>query len=121
MISKISPLIIGFAFAQALSPVSLPPLTTSVENKMLCFTNDDCVDSTYCCSTYSCTLPDKCLMGQKQTEDTCDYNFECYSRCCFGGICTHFLNCYVACTNNNNCDQVGGCCSEGFCTQTVVC
>ena len=96
-------------------------LTSSVAESILCYTNNDCVDSTYCCSTYSCTLPDKCLMGQKTTEDTCDYNFECYSRCCFGGICTHFLNCYVACEANSDCEQVGGCCSEGFCTQMVVC
>lgn len=53
--------------------------STDIGTDLLCYSNNDCFDSTYCCSTYSCVDPDKCLMGEKTTNDMCDYNFECYS------------------------------------------
>ena len=62
-----------------------------------------------------------CLLGEKSTGDLCDSNYECYSRCCFNNECSHFLNCYISCHENKDCNTVGGCCSEGYCTQSVVC
>ena len=56
----------------------------------------------------------------KVMGDTCDYNFECLSRCCFENRCCHFLNCYQQCRTNSDCGE-GGCCSEGYCTHDVVC
>ena len=53
-----------------------------VATEVLCYINNDCIDTTFCCSNYSCVHPDKCLLGEKNKEDYCDYNFECYSRCC---------------------------------------
>ena len=91
-----------------------------VPNEIFCKLNDDCIDTTYCCSDYSCVHPSKCLHGQKVIEDTCDYNFECYSRCCTNNVCAHFLNCYKTCSSNSECDE-SGCCSEGYCTHDVVC
>ena len=54
------------------------------------------------------------------TKDTCDYNFECYSRCCFENTCSHFFNCYETCKSNGDCKE-SSCCSEGYCTDSVVC
>ena len=30
-----------------------------------CYSNDDCIDTTFCCSTYSCVHPNICLYGSK--------------------------------------------------------
>ena len=73
---------------------------TPITQEVFCTLNNDCIDSTYCCSDYSCVHPQKCLHGQKVTLDTCDYNFECYSRCCNDNTCSHFLNCYKTCGSN---------------------
>lgn len=91
-----------------------------IAEEIFCELNDDCIDTTYCCSDYSCVHPSKCLHGQKVTEDTCDYNFECYSRCCTENMCVHFLNCYKTCGSNQECKD-SQCCSEGYCTHDVVC
>ena len=88
---------------------------------IFCNTNNDCINTTFCCSTYSCVHPSKCLHGYKVTEDVCDYNFECFSRCCFLNQCSHFFNCYEPCMRNSDCASSSGCCSEGYCTHDVVC
>ena len=91
-----------------------------IAEEIFCHYNNDCIDTTYCCSDYSCVHPSKCLHGQKVTTDTCDYNFECYSRCCSGSKCAHFLNCHAKCSSNSECED-SRCCSEGYCTHKVVC
>ena len=98
---------------------SVPP-TGLVAAEVFCKLNNDCIDTTYCCSDYSCVHPEKCLHGQKVTEDTCDFNFECYSRCCDSKTCSHFLKCYKTCSANADC-EASACCSEGYCTHDVVC
>jgi len=77
----------------------------TVATEVLCYKNNDCIDTTFCCSTYSCVHPSKCLHGEKVKEDYCDYNFECYSRCCFENLCSHFLNCHETCTKNSDCQS----------------
>jgi len=57
----------------------------------LCKKNQDCINSTYCCKDFSCADPKICLHGGKQVEDICDFNFECMSRCCQEGQCSHPL------------------------------
>ena len=51
----------------------LDPLTTSASqspsslivptSEIFCTLNNDCIDTTYCCSDYSCVHPSKCLHG----------------------------------------------------------
>lgn len=37
-------------------------------------------------------------------------------------MCSHFLNCYKTCESNANCkDQSTPCCSQGYCTDKIVC
>lgn len=31
------------------------------------------------------------------------------------------MNCYITCAANADCDSTGACCSEGYCTDNVVC
>ena len=115
---------------------STPPVTTPSDSTTstttsqhdladtlgFCKNNDDCILSTYCCSDFSCADPGICLHGNKLQMDTCDFNFECMSRCCVDGICTHFLNCYQKCASNVDCEgQVTPCCSQDYCTQAIVC
>jgi hypothetical protein len=54
----------------------------SLGETIFCGRNNDCIDTTFCCSTYSCVHPSTCLSGEKLFNDYCDYNFECASRCC---------------------------------------
>jgi len=100
--------------------VPAPISTIAVTQEIFCTLNNDCIDTSFCCSDYSCVHPSKCLHGQKVTMDTCDYNFECYSRCCDSNTCSHFLKCYKTCNRNSDCDE-SDCCSEGYCTHDVVC
>lgn len=54
--------------------------------------------------------------------DVCTFGFECMSRCCVGNMCSHFLNCYQKCERNDQCtDEITPCCSQGYCTDTIVC
>jgi len=62
--------------------------------EILCKANNDCINTTFCCSSYSCVNPRTCLHGNKTELDVCDYNFECLSRCCVAGVCNHILECY---------------------------
>lgn len=66
-----------------------------VEDVVFSASNFDCIETSYYCSDYSCAHFSKCLLGQKVTEDTCDYNFECYLRCCSSSMCSSFLECYA--------------------------
>ena len=87
-----------------------------------CESNDDCKLSTFCCSDFSCTDPSICLHGGKQHRDVCTFGFECMSRCCVDDMCSHFLNCYQTCESNANCtDESTPCCSQGYCTDSIVC
>eukprot|EP00347_Sterkiella_histriomuscorum_P001847 403370452 len=88
-----------------------------------CQSNDDCIDTTFCCSTYSCVHPNICLYGSKLQDDVCDYNFECMSRCCDNSNhrCAHFQKCFSSCSVNNDCTSTSKCCSQGQCTDKVVC
>ena len=38
----------------------------SLATDVLCYINNDCIDTTFCCSNYSCVHPDKCLYGEKE-------------------------------------------------------
>ena len=108
--------------------------------EILCKANNDCINTTFCCSSYSCVNPRTCLHGNKTELDVCDYNFECLSRCCVGGVCNHILECYSQCENNSDCigkaiqgtrvdnpspnsfsQTSQGCCSTGLCTEAIVC
>ena len=64
---------------------------------LLCLTNSDCKESTYCCMTGTCQHPSMCLNGLKQTGDSCDNNYECSSRCCdeqsHPATCNFFRKC----------------------------
>ena len=88
-----------------------------------CNSNGDCIATTYCCSDYSCTDPGICLHGGKFQDDMCDFSFECMSRCCVNGVCSHFLLCRQSCRSNSDCKVHSRtpCCSEGFCTDSIVC
>ena len=111
-------------------------------NEILCKANNDCISTTFCCSSYSCVNPRTCLHGNKTENDFCDYNFECLSRCCVNGRCNHILECYSQCNTNQDCigktiegkrvdgakpaptnagqtaaaSPSGGCCSSNLCT-----
>ena len=99
------------------------PGEKSINDKLgFCKLNADCEASTFCCSDFSCSDPSICLHGKKLNSDMCDYGFECYSRCCVEGACSHFLNCIHKCTNNEECAAVDlMCCSQGQCTESIVC
>lgn len=44
------------------------------------------------------------------------------SRCCVDNTCLHFLNCYKKCSANTDCaDESTPCCSQGYCTDSIVC
>ena len=75
------------------SPATLA-MSQSSAGEILCQANNDCIQTTFCCSSYSCVNPRTCLHGNKTELDVCDYNFECLSRCCVGGTCNHILECY---------------------------
>eukprot|EP00347_Sterkiella_histriomuscorum_P011728 403371336 len=81
--------------------------------------NKRAIMTTFCCSGNTCSHPSICLHGQKIYNDFCDYNFECLSRCCHGSRCSHFLECYETCSVNSDC-KMTGCCTEGFCSSSVV-
>lgn len=92
------------------TPASVPNLTfadtgsmLSTAQETLCMANNDCIKTTFCCSSYSCVNPRTCLHGNKTELDVCDYNFECLSRCCVKGMCNHILECYSQCESNQDC------------------
>jgi hypothetical protein len=74
-----------------------------------------------CCSNAKCVHSNLCLQGQKLYKDYCDFNFECFSRCCDDNICAHFATCYEKCMTNSDCVKTTGCCSQGFCTDKKIC
>ena len=66
--------------------------------------------------------PQICLHGLKMAADSCDFSFECSSRCCIEGTCSHPMKCHERCERNDDCSKTNGaCCSEGFCTDVIVC
>ena len=93
----------------------------SLADSIFCERNNDCIETTFCCSTYACVHPSICLQGQKLYQDYCDYHFECLSRCCDQSKCSHFLRCYDKCVSNSDCGGTTNCCSEGYCTHSVLC
>ena len=115
-------------------------MTAQGSGEIFCKANNDCINTTFCCSSYSCVNPRTCLHGNKTELDVCDYNFECLSRCCVSGVCNHILECYSQCETNQDCvgktiqgtrvdnprhelfSQVHqGCCSSNLCTEAIVC
>ena len=89
----------GSAAAENTPEVAIPPVAAEI----LCKANNDCISTTFCCSSYSCVNPRTCLHGNKTELDVCDYNFECLSRCCVKGVCNHILECYSQCKTNTDC------------------
>ena len=47
-----------------------------------CKNNNDCYDSSYCCSKGKCSIGIMCSLGLKLKNDTCDFKYECANRCC---------------------------------------
>jgi len=47
-----------------------------------CENNNDCYDSSYCCSKGKCSIGIMCSLGLKLKNDTCDFKYECANRCC---------------------------------------
>lgn len=54
----------------------------STELGQSCLNNYDCFASSVCCSRGACHDSSICLMGLKPLNDSCDFNYECQSRCC---------------------------------------
>lgn len=112
------------------------PLTEFSETveALECSSNQEC-KNTNCCSKGKCQTSFVCYNGFKVLDDNCDFNYECYSRCCDKSsfaVCTEFKNCYSRCQTNQDCENlnffllgenettiqedVAPCCSEGHCT-----
>ena len=60
-----------------------------------CQNNYHCNVSSWCCSEYKCVPGIICQNGQKEINDVCDYQFECFSRCCNKNTnkCSPFMDC----------------------------
>ena len=69
-------------------------------DQVYCNLNEECKRSTFCCSNYSCIDATICLHGLKGQDDTCDFGFECSSRCCISNKCSNPYQCYQKCTTN---------------------
>ena len=81
--------------------------------------NDDCGQSTFCCSKGRCVPGSICYTGRKQAFDHCEYGFECLSRCCWQGACSDVIRCVETCSTNQDC-EVEHCCSFGYCTGSMA-
>lgn len=56
-----------------------------VECVQQCDTNSDC--NTGCCSLGYCSAPTLCTTGNKQDEDYCDTDSECFNKRCHNHMC----------------------------------
>ena len=52
-----------------------------------CTENDDCSDSSFCCSKSRCDIGFVCATGLKLEGDSCEFKYECASRCCQSNHC----------------------------------
>ena len=52
-----------------------------------CTENDDCSDSSFCCSKSRCDIGFVCAPGLKLEGDSCEFKYECASRCCQSNHC----------------------------------
>lgn len=52
-----------------------------------CTENDDCSDSSFCCSKSRCDIGFVCATGLKLEGDSCEFKYECASRCCQDNHC----------------------------------
>ena len=105
-----------------------------------CKNNNDCDQGSFCCSTLAlkdydvvaknqtqmdgmglCQVPQLCNAGMKNQLDYCEFGFECASRCCTSDQCSPPNSCHLICEKNFDCLMMGKCCSEGHCTQDLVC
>ena len=86
-----------------------------------CSSNYHCNVSSWCCSEYKCVPGFICQNGQKEINDVCDYQFECFSRCCNKNTkkCSPVIDCVQDCKVNKDCTTV--CCSFGYCSATNTC
>ena len=86
-----------------------------------CSSNYHCNVSSWCCSEYKCVPGLICQNGQKEINDVCDYQFECFSRCCNKKTkkCSPVIDCVQECKVNKDCTT--GCCSFGYCSATSTC
>ena len=84
-----------------------------------CLMNDDCGQSTFCCSKGRCVPGSICYTGRKQAFDHCEYGFECLSRCCWTGACSDVIRCVETCSTNADCPSEP-CCSFGYCTGSMA-
>lgn len=106
------------------SIVSLNNYSKSFESDYLgqsCQNNYHCNVSSWCCSEYKCVPGIICQNGQKEINDVCDYQFECFSRCCNKNTnkCSPFMDCVQECKSNKDCTS--GCCSINYCSATTTC
>mmetsp|Transcript_10940 Transcript_10940/g.18291 ORF Transcript_10940/g.18291 Transcript_10940/m.18291 type:complete len:109 (-) Transcript_10940:944-1270(-) len=101
-----------------------------------CNVNQECqVMGSYCCSDHKCVKSTFCYNGFKRPNDNCDFSYECFSRCCDPktGTCTSANKCLAKCQQNDDCStnnspvlhpnpsQDFPCCSNGYCTNPMVC
>ena len=83
--------------------------------------NNDCFDSSYCCSHGKCIDGVTCSFGLKRGTDNCDYKYECTSRCCSDNKCNDAVSeCLQTCKFNHDC-LYSGCCSDGHCVNELIC
>lgn len=59
-----------------------------------CTKNDDCSESSFCCSKSHCDIGFVCATGLKLTGDSCDFKYECASRCCTKNRCSKAKFCF---------------------------
>ena len=84
-----------------------------------CLTNEECKNSSWCCSGGHCVPGSTCYHGSKIITDFCENNYECLSRCCHKETCSKFTYCAQTCKINSECNTE--CCSIGYCTTQNVC
>ena len=75
----------------------------SVNAQDICAINNDCAESTYCCSMGICTDAATCFYSLKTHEDCCDFPIECESKCCYAGKCADASFCLEPCDYNSDC------------------
>lgn len=120
--------LVSGSFPTNQSPVSLELWSWSQMEKsqpdymnQTCSSNYHCNVSSWCCSEYKCVPGFICQNGQKEINDVCDYQFECFSRCCNKNTkkCSPVIDCVQECKANKDCTT--GCCSFGYCSATNTC
>ena len=51
-----------------------------LSSKNICSKNEEC--PSFCCLKGACDQPSFCVLGLKENGDSCEFAYECMSRCC---------------------------------------